>query len=303
MKKRNILVFVILITTLISQRVIAQYDYSEDLYYDNKLTYEIGTSVGVSNSLTDLGGHEGLGGNFLKDLNLNNTKPIGSVFLSFVYNYALVLRTEASWTGIKASDNVLKDVKTNTPGRYDRNLSFRTNIFEFALITEIHPRYFKRFKKNEQLPRFSPYLLGGIGFFAFNPEAKYDGRWVELEPLKTEGQGFDEYPDRKPYKLRQINFPVGGGIKYKVSPSFNFSTEIVYRILNTDYLDDVSTKYIDQTIFSKYLTGEMLTDALSLNDRQGEINPAHIPQKDSKRGNPKNNDAYFSLNFKIGYIF
>ncbi len=303
MKKIKILVCVFGVTMLVSLQVIAQYDYSEDLYYDNRLTYEIGTSFGVSNCLTDLGGREGLGDNFIKDLNLNNTKPIGSVYLSFVYNYALALRAEASWTGVKASDDVLKDVKSTTPGRYDRNLSFRSSIFEFALITEIHPRYFKRFKKNENLPRFSPYLLGGIGFFAFNPEAKIDGRWVALEPLKTEGQGFTEYPDRKPYKLTQINFPVGGGFKYKLSPLFNFSTEIVYRILNTDYLDDVSTRYIDQKIFPKYLVGENLTAALALHDRQAEINPSHVPNANAIRGNPKKNDAYFSLNFKLGYIF
>ena len=35
--------------------------------------------------------------------------------------------------------------------------------------------------------------------------------------LHTEGEGFAEYPDRKEYKLKQINFPVGAGIKYKIA--------------------------------------------------------------------------------------
>lgn len=303
MNKLKKFVPLLLLMNVATQNITAQYDQSDDLYFDNKITYEMGGSFGVMNCLTDLGGHEGIGKNFLKDLNLRNTQFAGTIYLSASYRYAITLRTEATWGNIKASDDVLIDVKETTPGRYSRNLSFRSSIFDFALITEIHPRYFKRYDKNDKLPRFSPYLLAGIGMFAFNPQAKLNDRWVDLQPLKTEGQGFAEYPDRKEYKLKQVHFPVGAGLKYKLSSTLNFSTEVVYRILNTDYLDDVSTRYIDQKLFYNYLSGEQLADAVLLSDRQGEINPSHLPQKDGVRGNPKNNDAYFSLNFKLGYIF
>lgn len=303
MNKLKKSVSLLLMMVVATQNITAQYDQSDDLYYDNKITYELGGSFGVMNCLTDLGGQEGIGKNFLKDLNLKNTQFAGTIYLSAAYKYAIVLRAEATWGYVKASDDVLKDVKETTPGRYIRNLSFKSSIFDFALITEFHPRYFKRFNKDEKLPRFSPYLLAGIGMFAFNPQAKLNDRWVDLQPLKTEGQGFAEYPDRKEYKLKQIHFPVGAGLRYKLSSTLNFSTEVVYRILNTDYLDDVSTRYIDQSLFYNYLSGEQLADAVLLSDRQGEINPAHVSQKDGIRGNPKNNDAYFSLNFKLGYIF
>lgn len=286
-----------------SQVLVAQYKYSEDLYYDNRITYEIGTSFGVMNCLTDLGGNEGIGKNFLKDFNKSNTEACGTLYFAAAYNYALILRGEATWGKVNANDAILKEVQTTTPGRYSRNLSFRSNIFEMAFIAEIHPRYFKRFKNSEKIPRFSPYLLGGIGFFAFNPQAKLDDIWVDLEPLSTEGQGFAEYPERKRYKLKQVNFPLGAGLKYKISPAFNFAAECVYRILNTDYLDDVSTNYIDQNVFSNYFTGSQLATVISLSDRERELNPGYLPQVNSKRGNPKKNDAYFSLNFKIGYNF
>jgi len=303
MKSLTLITVFVLMISGFAQNVSAQYRYSDDLYYDYPTTYELGGSIGVMNCLTDLGGNKGIGKKFVKDLNLGKTQPAGSIFMSVVYKYAVALRAEATWGIVNGSDDVLKDVKETTFGRYERNLSFRSVIFDLALVTEIHPRYFKKYYKHQKIPRLSPYLLGGIAFFTFNPKAKLNGQWIELQPLSTEGQGFTEYPDRKKYKLKQLNFPVGAGIKYKLSPLFNFSAEFVYRILTTDYLDDVSTTYIDPALYANYFTGEQLTNALLLNNRQPELNPAHTPEINGIRGNPKNNDAYFSFTVKLGFIF
>jgi hypothetical protein len=285
------------------QNTVAQYSYGDDKYYDNRITYELGGTIGAMNCLTDLGGGKGTGKKFIKDLNVGKSQFSGGIFLSAAYRYAVVLRTEATWGSIKADDKVLEKVKASTLGRYDRNLSFKSTIYEVMLAAEIHPRYFKKYKKGEKLPRFSPYLMGGVGYFSFNPKAKLNDQWIELQPLSTEGQGFSEYPSRKPYRRRQLNFPVGAGFKYKLSPLFNFSAECVYRVLHTDYLDDVSSRYIDQYVFSNHFVGEQLFQALSLHDRQKELNPAHVPLKNDIRGNPNNNDAYFTINIKLGLVF
>ena len=76
----------------------------------------------------------------------------------------------------------------------------------------------------------------------------------------------------------------------------------MYRILTTDYLDDVSTSYIDPSVYSNYFTGTKLTNALLLNDRQYELDPTHITNPGDQRGNPKNNDAYFTFNVKFGLV-
>ena len=171
--------FIFLFCALIQKAATqTKYDYSEDLYYDNKVTYEVGASLGVMNCLTDLGGGKGIGEKFIKDLNISNTQPAGSIYLSAEFKNAIVLRTEATWGIVKASDAVLKDVKESTYGRYERNLSFRSTIFEVMLAAEIHPRYFKKYNKNEKIPRFSPYLMGGIGYFIFDPKAKQEDTWV-----------------------------------------------------------------------------------------------------------------------------
>lgn len=303
MKKRIVAVSMIFLLSSTVQKTLAQYYFYNSSYYDNPILFEIGGSVGIMNSLTDLGGNKGSGKKFIKDLNLGNTKLAGSVFISAIYKNAIALRFEGTFGQVKAYDSILKKVKTSTFGRYERNLSFRSNINEFMLAAEIHPlEIFKKYDENTYPSRYSPYLLAGIGFFSFNPQAKLQNKWVDLQPLSTEGQGFSEYTDRKPYKLRQINIPVGVGVKYDLTPLLNLRAEFVYRILQTDYLDDVSTTYIDPSLFSNYLSGTKLTNALLLNDRQYELNPTHITTSGDQRGNSAKNDAYFTFNIKVGLI-
>lgn len=303
MKKSTRLALLITIIAASTEQANAQYDYTEDLYYDHPFTYELGASVAIMNCFTDLGGRKDVGQKHFNDINVGNTELSGSIFFSVNYKNAIALRAEGTFGKVTASDNTLENVKPTTYGRYERNLSFKSTITEVMLALEIHPLFFKKYKEGKKLPRISPYLVGGIGFFSFNPQAFLNGKWIELKPLSTEGQGFIEYPDRKPYKLKQFNFPLGVGIKYKLTPLYTVSVECVSRILTTDYLDDVSTTYVDQSLFSHYLVGENLTNALLLNDRQKEINPGHVTNPGWQRGNPASNDSYFTLNLKMSFIF
>ncbi|CAN5272286.1 hypothetical protein BH20BAC1_BH20BAC1_21430 [soil metagenome] len=279
-----------------------RYDYADDPYYRSKYQFEIGGSVGVMNCFTDLGGTKGLGGSFLKDLNIKNTQPAGSIYFTAYYRSFIALRFEGTFGRVRASDDVLGTGDRIALYRYTRNLSFRSNINEVMLVAEIHPLYAREFKQGRKIPLLSPYLVGGIGLFTFSPQAKLNGEWVYLRSLSTEGQGFPEYPDRKRYSLQQICLPLGGGVKYKLSPLFNTSVEVVYRILNTDYLDDVSTNYIDREVFSKNFTGKQLEQALLLHDRKYGVDPNLSSFPGEQRGNPDVNDSYFTFNIKIGLV-
>lgn len=282
----------------------AQYYFYDNKYYDNPLVFELGVSVGAMNCLTDVGGRKGIGKKFVKDLNIGKTQIAGGISLGAMYKNAIGLRLEATFGNVTGDDKVLEKVKTTTFGRYERNLSFRTKITEFMLAAEIHPLYiFNKYEEDKEPPRFSPYLLAGVGFFSFNPQAQLNGKWIDLQPLSTEGQGFKEYPDRKKYNLKQLNIPIGLGLKYELSNTFNLRAEFVYRILSTDYLDDVSTTYIDPDYYLNYFSGAKLNNAYLLNDRRYEIDPQHITVEGDQRGSPKYNDSYFSFNVKIGYTF
>jgi len=304
MKKLQLITVFAFLLTFSTERTTAQYYFYDNNYYDNPFVFELGGSVGIMNCLTDLGGKKGIGKKFIKDVNFGNTQLAGGISLSAIYKNAVAFRLEGTFGEVKAYDSILRKDKASTYGRYERNLSFRSSITEFMAAVEIHPLYiFKKYGENDELPRYSPYLLAGIGFFSFNPQAKLLNKWVDLQPLSTEGEGFAEYPNKKPYKLNQVNIPVGLGVKYELSPMINLRAECVYRILNTDYLDDVSSTYVDPNVYSNYFTGTKLTNALLLNDRQYELDPTHITSEGDQRGNSKNNDAYFTFNLKIGLIF
>jgi opacity protein-like surface antigen len=166
-----------------------------------------------------------------------------------------------------------------------RNLSFQTQIIEWNLLGE-----YTFLDMTEK--RFSPYVFGGIAVFHFDPYA-FDstGQKVFLKPLSTEGEGLPEYPGQKPYSLTQFAIPFGGGIKFRVSENVVLAYEIGLRKTFTDYLDDVSTVYVDKT----FLQRERGTLAVEMAYRADELkggNPTY-PVAGTARGGPKYNDWYY----------
>ena len=290
-----------------SFHVEGQHYFYNDNYLDNPITFEAGISVGPMNSLTDVGGRSGRGTAGPKDLNLKSTMPYGSIYVDAIYNHFLAFRIEATAGSVKSNDSLLAPVKkSGAIGRYTRNLSFRSPIYEVSFTAEFHPiEFFHNFDPEAYPSALSPYLIGGVGYFHFNPQALLNGQWIDLQPLHTEGEGFAEYQDRKVYKLNQFNVPLGVGLSFELSPKFNLRLEYIERHLFTDYLDDVHSRYIDPSLFPKYLSGAQLTNALILNNRgRADALPSETTAHPGGiRGNPLNNDSYFTVNFKVGFVF
>ena len=298
---RKLITVAFVCITVLNNPLKAQYYFYDNTYYQNAIVYEFGFSAGVMNSLTDLGGKSGTGKNFVKDMRWKTAKPsFGGYFLA---NYVdkLSLRLEATFGEVIGFDSILKAVAHTTYGRYERNLSFKSRITEFQLALEIHPLRFFRYEDRDP-PLISPYAIIGTAYYAFDPQAYLNGHWYRLQPLSLEGQGFAEYPDRKPYKLRQMNICGGLGLKYEISPLFNARLEMVHRKLFTDYLDDASTNYIDPSLFYDYLPANKAAIAQQLFDRKGEITPGDESKSYYQRGDPRDNDSYFNVQIKIGII-
>jgi hypothetical protein len=304
MKKVFFMAALISCMVLGTKNVSAQYYFFDGEYYDNPFLYEAGISLNAMNCLTDMGGHKGIGKKFLKDLNMGKTSISGGVFFNVAYKNAVALRLEGTFGQISGNDNVLTGVTDIAKERFNRNLNFRSNITDVNLMLEIHPMYiFVDWPAKETTPpRTSPYLLAGIGYFTFNPQTKVVGsdRWIDLQPLHTEGQGFVE-TNIPNYSLQQLNIPIGAGVKYELSPLVNLRGEVVYRKTFTDYLDDLSGDYADRSWFrnpANGLTTQQADLAEILSDRQ-------IDRKTfagGKRGTPKNNDGFFTINLKISVI-
>jgi len=276
------------------------YFYNER-YYDSPVLTELGLSIGAMNCLTDLGGRSGTGKKFLSDVNWQNTRFCAGINFSLMYKNLIAIRVEGNYGQVTAADSVLEHNVSVAGYRYLRNLSFRSIVLEAYLGLEFHPLLLvSTFRENGIA--LSPYILAGIGLYNFNPQAKTGNTWVNLAALHTEGQGFAEYPDKKEYKLTQINLPLGVGLKYELGPIINLRIEMLYRILKTDYLDDVSGSYADPRSFYRNMNPTMARLAETMADRSKELNPLLRNTAGTIRGNPDNKDAYFSFNVKIGFI-
>ncbi len=300
MKRIIHLLSVCMLLLAYSNNAAAQYYFYDDDYYDNPVTFEVGASIGAINCLTDIGGTKGIGKRFVKDLNLGKTNFCGGIYINAMYKNAVALRLEGAFGQISANDNVLANVDPLDIAwqRYNRNTSFRSKISEVSLTLELHPLFiFINYEDRESdPPRLSPYLLAGVGYFSFNPQTDLKGKWIDLQPLSLEGQGFTKYTDLKTYKLQQMNFPLGLGVKYELSPLVNLRGEFVYRVLQTDYLDDVSGTYANPDWFADYFTGTKYDNAIALYDRQ----MTKVTGVGGKRGSAKQKDAFFSFNIKLG---
>ena len=172
-----------------------------------------------------------------------------------------------------------------------RNLSFQSKLFEWNLMGE-----YNLFDITEK--RFTPYVFAGIAIFHFNPYA-FDSvnKKVYLQPLSTEGEGLAQYPDRKPYNLTQFAIPFGGGIKLRITENVVLAYEIGFRKLFTDYIDDVSTRYVDRTV----LLNARGPKAVEMAYRGDEIknSTSTYPADGTKRGSSKFKDWYYFSGIRV----
>ena len=283
----------LVIGQLLGHALHSQYYFTANHQPEPELMWEAGIAAGAMNCLTDLGGSNGKGKKFLRDINWNQVQFCGSLFASATWQSLYGIRLQATAGQAAGTDDVLQKQLGPARNRYLRHLHFKTSILELAALAEIH--ILTLLRKSPDLPLFSPYLLAGAGFFSYTPKALLNQRWVSLRPLHTEGQGFTEYPDRASYQPLSWCFPLGAGIKYDAGRLLNFRVELLYRVTGTDYLDDVSKQYIDPSLFSKYLPANEAGMAVKLADRSTELTGGRSNPENSIRGNPGNKDAYFSL--------
>ena len=266
--------------------------------------FEIGLGIGPLFFLGDLGGSPGTGKTFVKDVDFPLTKVSKGLYLN-IY--------PVEWFGfrIAANHGILEgdDAQTNDKGgaevyRKTRNLKFRSSMVEAYAGIEIAPTVF--FEQYDGLQgKLRPYGMIGLGVFHFNPKGEYSAngtsQWVALQPLRLEGQGMKEYPNRKPYSLTQMHMPMAIGAKYYLKENMYIGLEILHRKTFTDYVDDVSTTYIDNNLFQNYLTPEQTAMANQLYYRANIVTPTTNPMLNEQRGDPKENDAFFSSLIRCGW--
>lgn len=224
----------------------------------------------------------------------NKTKFAGGLICRYNYGPYLTFKGTAIYGKIEGSDkNFASDAY-----RGRRNLSFKSDIVEFSVQGEWNIRGYEQTKASYG---WSPYLFAGVSVFRFNPKAQFnyqsymmdaslqaqDGDWIELQPLGTEGQETTKFNDKRRYSLTQLSVPVGLGAKWQLDDYWAFGFEFGVRKTFTDYLDDVSSIYVDNIIVGG-ASGPM---AVALKDRSMEVGQTPFENGDV-RGNSATKDWY-----------
>ncbi|MBI3511328.1 MAG: hypothetical protein HY064_11745 [Bacteroidetes bacterium] len=273
--------------------------------------WEAGVDLGASNFLGDLGGANQIGTHFVRDLELSLTRPSFGVHLRYRKSRYVGFRANFVYGKIYGDDNLTLERYRN-----NRNLNFKSNIFEFSGQVEFYfskerPGHIYNYKKIHGWRHIDIQEYGflGVGGFYFNPKGFDQGQWYNLRDMRTEGEGLK--PGLPMYSNYSVCFPMGLGFKYAMNRRFSLGIEFGLRLTLTDYIDDVSTVYVDPALLTSYFGSNATTAIHFANPTNhtitagdnGGIDPTGVGQQ---RGDSKHNDAYMfmhiTVNYKLGKI-
>ncbi len=224
--------------------------------------YEVGSYLGFST--------------YLGELSQQRLLPEESGLMLGVFGRYNITPWLSAKAGLTKGTLSGSDANARTEAERIRNLSFRSNVLEFAVTGE-----FNLLEYNIRANKTAvPYAFLGLALFHHNPQAQMRGQWYDLREMHTENRG---------YRLTQVAIPVGLGFKFNISYKLNFGLEFGARRTFTDYLDDVSTYYPD-VIGMRAENPVAAALAYRSPELTGEFgdNPAGQP-----RGEPLNRDWYF----------
>lgn len=280
----------------------------------NRSEYVFG--IGLSNTLTDIGGSTIDGSHFLRDVNSRSTR-----FAGFAGYRKRISRSFSGKGVLTVAELFGNDNLSGNPYRLNRNQDFRTYIVEPSVQLEYHLIKPKKVSKDtltqdddaidqtgkiHHALRWDIYVFGGFGCFYYDPQGKYNGgsplpsgmsadEWYNLRPLSTEGEGLPGGPAT--YSPFAICVPAGIGIKYAVNSNWSVGLEFSDRLwTSTDYIDDTHGNYFNPAEILKY---KGAIAAYFSDPSKGLIQDQNLTGQE--RGNPKYNDAYMFMFLCVNY--
>lgn len=263
------------------------------------LRHEVTLGIGTSHFLGELGGANTIGSNGIngfKDLEFKLTRPAIAAGYRFYLSPMFALKADLTYARLNGDDEL-----TTEKFRQNRNIHFRSPLIELSARVEFYPlkEYFGHMYRSNgvlgnTVRKISPYVFVGVGGFWFNPKSEYQGDWIALQPLETEGVS---------YKKIAISMPFGVGVKYALSNQLSIGLEFGLRYTSSDYLDDVSTVYADKSgsdAMTQYLANPTINSIETFTDGAYVYNPT---APGMQRGDANNNDAYLLTLLTVNYKF
>jgi hypothetical protein len=190
----------------------------------------------------EIGGMAG-GTSYMGDLqsggpNLGSFEPSAAGFIRRNFSPRLSAKVSGFYGSFNATDAFA------VGSRRLRNLEVQTRLMEGSASVEYSLLPFDIMDDK----KIAPYLMAGGGAAYFTPKARYEGKWVSLRELGTEGQTLG---GGKPYSPIAFSALGGVGVRWAFNRRIVIGFEFAYRYAFTDYLDDVSGNYPDVDALSK----------------------------------------------------
>lgn len=180
------------------------------------------------------------------------------------------------------------DANADNAFKLQRNLSFESNVYEFATMVEFNFFDFNPFKPAsffQEPDLITPYVAAGLSILTYNPKAELAGNVYELRPLATEGENYGRVA---------LAMPLCFGVKMRAADRLILGIGLEFRPTITDYLDDVSKRYpTDPSQMSK-TARDLSNRTLIPQNRDGESWGA-------QRGNANNNDWFSYAGITLTY--
>ncbi len=285
---KNLVLFVFTITTTCVFAQHTNFNTQRNWSLNKK---EIMFGFGATQFTGDLGGKDQIGKDYsLRDIDLPATGIGGMVGFRYRFHPYWATTTSLNIGMLRGND-----AYTNEIIRESRNLHFRSMVFELSqrieCIVLANEKFGARYKipghkgfknHNEQV-----YFFTGAGISYFNPKAQYQGSWIALRPLNTEGQGMADGA-RKTLPIT-ATIPLGVGARFGVGRMWRFGLEATYVKTFSDYIDDVHGTYYDPSKLSSAEAQYLSNPAIA---NTGWFAPGQ------QRGD-KQNDAYYYLNIVV----
>ncbi|MFP4089419.1 MAG: DUF6089 family protein [Cyclobacteriaceae bacterium] len=246
---------------------ISQFKGKQLAFANAKQYITLGGSINALNYFGDIAPKSNIG-----STDISFTRPGLGISSSVRLGSSLSVRAEFMYGQLSSSDYEVSDPEDpNAIYRYARNLQFRNNIKDLSLVG-VYDFFSNPYTVIQRL-NFTPYVFAGISVFHHNPRGLVPGtailspgdtlnpaeagEWVALKPLRTEGRDYGNF---------KISIPVGLGVRFRVSQVLDIEAEMSYRHLFFDYIDDVSTDYVDKGTLGSDLARIMADRSLEPTD-------------------------------------
>lgn len=273
---RKLVFSFVLLTILISSRAQWLWDY--------------GVGLGPSNYLGDIGGKEKTRRDFVYDMKLAKTRFNAGAFVRYKWMPNVSLKLAFDFIRVEGDDKL-----TTNPARRYRNLNFRNNLYTLSFTGEWvfyeDPDLGNTYRYRNS---FRSYLFAGFAAFYHDPKGFYQGQWIKLRPLQTEGVAYSP-----------INFaiPTGLGFYFTFNRRHRIGFEATYWKTFTDYIDDISGNY------PAVPPRDNVAKAMSL--RTPELGPQAYQDNPGvymshtwgqKRGDKTHKDAVLTMSLTYSYV-